>query len=310
MELERFAPLEWPRTENENRFVSIPSRPSIPVVRFPAITTGRGSVILLPTRTSIWNENVGIHITSEEWEELSCLDSATLLCQRPEQQKQEHQTCEQRDPTCTTHLGSYGLFCHSRSDLGKFGRHHHTTRTFRTSRCHLYPFLFFSLSMSPQQFAPVWSRKPRGETSLARQEVQGWASLPISHRVRGACRCKSFDHQLLTGEADSDEVQLLTVGGETEDDLSLPTIVQVGEFLVEWCTRTTAVPQTRPRALPRFSWYRCVFPRRTRSSAPMRLRFKRKVSRQCSPSTRKEASMLQSRERMHACRSEARRWLR
>ena len=46
-------------------------------------------------------------------------------------------------------------------------------------------------------------------------------------------RCLSlhnFDHQLLTGEADSDEVQLLTVGVEAEDDLFLPTFVKVGEF--------------------------------------------------------------------------------
>ena len=34
----------------------------------------------------------------------------------------------------------------------------------------------------------------------------------------------------MTGEADSDEVQLLTVGGETDDDLFLPTFVKVGEF--------------------------------------------------------------------------------
>ena len=37
-----------------------------------------------------------------------------------------------------------------------------------------------------------------------------------------------LDHQLLSGEADSDEVQLFTVGGETEDDLLLPTFVKVG----------------------------------------------------------------------------------
>ena len=55
-------------------------------------------------------DNVGFHITCEEWEELSGLDSATLLCQRPEQQRQEHQTCEQRDPTRTTHPRSDGLF--------------------------------------------------------------------------------------------------------------------------------------------------------------------------------------------------------
>ena len=50
--------------------------PSVRAVRFPAITTGRGSVILRPTRTIIWNENVCFHITWEEWEELSGLDSA------------------------------------------------------------------------------------------------------------------------------------------------------------------------------------------------------------------------------------------
>ena len=96
-----------------------------------------------------------------------------------------------------------------------------------------------------------------------------------------------------------------------EDDLFLPTIVQVGEFSVERCTRTTTAPRTRPRPSPRFSWYRrASLQKRTRSSAPVRLKFKRKVSRQCSPSPRSEASMLRSREWMHACRSEARRWLR
>ena len=39
-----------------------------------------------------------------------------------------------------------------------------------------------------------------------------------------------LDHQLLSGEAGSDEVQLLTVDGETEDDLFLPTFVKVGDF--------------------------------------------------------------------------------
>ena len=42
----------------------------------------------------------------------------------------------------------------------------------------------------------------------------------------------------------------------------------------------------------------------------MRLRFKRIVSRQCRLSPRSEASLLRSRERLHACRSEARQWLR
>ena len=55
-------------------------------------------------------ENDGFHITCEEWEELSGLDSPTLLCQRPEQQRQQHQTCEQRAPTCTTHPRSDGSF--------------------------------------------------------------------------------------------------------------------------------------------------------------------------------------------------------
>ena len=39
-----------------------------------------------------------------------------------------------------------------------------------------------------------------------------------------------LDHQLLSGEADSDEVQLLTVDGETEDDLFLSTFVNFGEL--------------------------------------------------------------------------------
>ena len=96
-------------------------------------------------------ENVGFHITWEEWEELSGLDSATLLCERPEQQRQQHQTCEQRDPTCTTHVRSDGLFFHSRSDLRKVGRHHHH----HAHTPHLalplvsLPLFFFSHPMSP-----------------------------------------------------------------------------------------------------------------------------------------------------------------
>ena len=125
--------------------------PSVWAVRFPAITTGRGSVILRPTRTITCNKNVGFHIIWEEWEELSGLDSATLLCQRPEKQRQEHQTCEQRDPTCTTHLGSDGLsfFCHSRSDLEKVGRHHHHAHTPHLALPLVSLPLFFSDSMSP-----------------------------------------------------------------------------------------------------------------------------------------------------------------
>ena len=91
--------------------------PSVWAVRFPGITTGRGSVIL--TRTIMRKKTSVFHRTCEEWEELSGFDSATLLCQRPEQQRQEHQTCEKRDPTRTTHVGSDGLFLPLAKRFGK-----------------------------------------------------------------------------------------------------------------------------------------------------------------------------------------------
>ena len=71
-----------------------------------------------------------------------------------------------------------------------------------------------------------------------------------------------LDHQLLSGDADSAEVQLLTVGGATEDDLFLPNFVKVGEFRMKDARgpqRQRWWPQTRPRPSPRFSQYRCPF---------------------------------------------------
>ena len=69
-----------------------------------------------------------------------------------------------------------------------------------------------------------------------------------------------LDHQLLSGEADSDEVQLFTVGGVSEDDLFLPTFFKVGEFGLKDARgpqRKCWWPQTRPGPSPRFS-YRCT----------------------------------------------------
>ena len=91
---------------------------------------------------------------------------------------------------------------------------------------------------------PLWPARSAGE-----------AFCPISPKVK-VPNVHKLDHQLLSGEADSDEVQLFTVGGETEDDLLLPTFVKVGEFWGEGCTRTTAevlVAADEARASPRFS---------------------------------------------------------
>ena len=96
-------------------------------------------------------QNVLFHRTWEEWEKLSGLDSPTLLCQRPEQQKQEHHKCEQRDPTRTTHPRSDSLFfvCHSRSDLADVGRHHHHAHTPHLALPLVSLPPLFSHSMSP-----------------------------------------------------------------------------------------------------------------------------------------------------------------
>ena len=96
-------------------------------------------------------ENVCFHITCEEWEELSGFDSATLLCQRPEQQRQEHQTCEQRDPTRTTHPRSDGLFFFAtREAIWRRSVGTTTTRTLRTLALPLVSLPpLFSHSMSP-----------------------------------------------------------------------------------------------------------------------------------------------------------------
>ena len=67
-------------------------------------------------------------------------------------------------------------------------------------------------------FAPVccpenFDEKPLWPSRSARE-----AFCAISHKVEVPFVHK-LDHQVLSGEADSDEVRLLTVGGETEEDL-------------------------------------------------------------------------------------------
>ena len=97
-------------------------------------------------------------------------------------------------------------------------------------------------------FAPVccpenFDEKPLWPSRSARE-----AFCAISHKVEVPFVHK-LDHQVLSGEADSDEVQLFTVGGETEDDLLLPTFVKVGEFWVKDARgpqRKCWWPQTRP----------------------------------------------------------------
>ena len=112
---------------------------SVWAVRFPAITTGRGSVILHPTRIIICQKSSA-----------TGLDSATL-CVR-DQQRQEHQTCEQRDPTCTTHLRSDCVFLPLAKRFGEGPsapkpRAHSAPRT---ATCIPSSF-FFSHSMSTTQ---------------------------------------------------------------------------------------------------------------------------------------------------------------
>ena len=108
-------------------------------------------------------------------------------------------------------------------------------------------------------FAPVccpenFDEKPLWPSRSARE-----ASCPISHQVE-ALFVHKLDHQVLSGEADSDEVRLLTVGGETEEDLFLPTFVKFGEFWLRGARgpqRKCWWSQTRPGLSPRFS-YRCA----------------------------------------------------
>ena len=65
---------------------------------------------------------------------------------------------------------------------------------------------------------PLWPARSAGEAFFS---ISHKVKVPIVHKL---------DQQLLSGEADSDEFQLFTVGGETDDDLVLPTFVKVGEF--------------------------------------------------------------------------------
>ena len=66
-----------------------------------------------------------------------------------------------------------------------------------------------------------------------------------------------LDHQLLSSEAASDEVQLLTVGGETEDDLARfcphSSSWQVWVKDARGPQRKCWWPQTRPGPSPCFS---------------------------------------------------------
>ena len=167
-------------------------------------------------------------------------------------------------------------------------------------------------------FAPVccpenFDDKPLWPSRSARE-----AFCAISHKVEVPFVHK-LDHQVLSGEADSDEVRLLTVGGETEEELFCRRS-SIWRVLVEGCTKTTAEVLVVPDEAKAFATLlvsMCLLRRRTstNSSAPMRdgcprLGFKRTVSRQCGFSPTSGASKLRSRERMHACRSCARRWLR
>ena len=196
------------------------------------------------------------------------------------------------------------LFATREAILGEVDRHHHHTHTPHLAlTLGSLPF-FFALDVptAPQvsDECELHNKLPLSDVpKTSRRNLFGTAGSAregFSPRLSwsgGACRCKSVDHQLLSGEADSDEVQLLTVGGETEDDFFLPTFVKVGEFGLEDARgpqRKCSWPQTRPGPSPRFSWCRCAFLRRrtiTRSSAPkgdefQRLKFKRMVPRQCS----------------------------
>ena len=222
------------------------------------------------------------------------------------------------------HLGSDGLsfFCHSRSDLEKVGRHHHHAHTPHLALPLVSLPLFFSHPMSPLLYrlrtnanstivCPcVLGRKTTMRNHFGAAGSAREGSLHLS-QGGGACRCTSFDHQLLTGEADSDEVQLLTVGGETEDDLFLPTFVKVGEF---WLNDARGPQRCRRRGpgLRHASRGIDVFfsKENEKFSADAPQVQEDGVEAVQSPPPlppRSEASMLRSREWMHACRGEARR---
>ena len=213
--------------------------------------------------------NVRVHTTWEEWEALSGLDSAALCVGVSETcaATQEHQTCEQRIQLATTHQRSDGLVCHSRSALGGC-----RSTTTLTSHCHLSPFSIFSHSMSHLLYrfpmnanstviCPcVLSQKTSMRNLFGRMKCKG----PLPHLfTKWRClSCTSMVTQLLSGEADGDEVQFLTVGGETEDDPFLPTFVNVGEFWLKGARgpqRMCWWPQTRPGSSPRFEKSRGAF---------------------------------------------------
>ena len=70
---------------------------------------------------------------------------------------------------------------------------------------------------TPQYLPQCVVPKTSMRNLFGRREVQGRPSAPF-HKVEVPIVHK-LDHQVLSGEADSDEVRLLTVGGETEEDL-------------------------------------------------------------------------------------------
>ena len=89
-------------------------------------------------------ENVRVHTTWEEWEELSSFDSAALCvgCQRPVQQRKSTKRANSG-----SNLHHTPAKRRSRLPLAKrFGECRWTTTL--TAHCHLSPFLLFSHSMS------------------------------------------------------------------------------------------------------------------------------------------------------------------
>ena len=118
-------------------------------------------------------QNVGFHITWEEWEGPSGFDSATLLWGvRDLCSNARAPNVRTADPTTTTHLRSENFVCHSRSDMGKVDRNHHNAHTphLALPRVRLLPFITLEVPL-PYRFRMnanftiiclcVLSRKPR-----------------------------------------------------------------------------------------------------------------------------------------------------
>ena len=124
--------------------------PSVRAVRFPAITTGRGSVILRPhpnhhlKRKRRFPHNLG-GVGGPEWSGLSnsfVSKTSAAKARAPDLRtagSHVHHTPWKRR-----------FFFHSRSDLEKVGRHHHHAHTphLRTATC--IPSFFFFRTRCPQ----------------------------------------------------------------------------------------------------------------------------------------------------------------